>query len=1429
MGPVQHAQQLAMRKILRPDRAQAKPGVSEPDRSYEHEADHATAPATVTVSEPSFSGVAPGALGGAPPIQRAENEESEEELQRQPDEEEEEPIQAKLIQRQSGDEEEEPVQAKLTIGQPNDKYEQEADHVADQVMAMPAASLQRQPENEEENETVQAKPLADQITPLVQRQEDSLEEEAPVQTRLIQRQAEEEEEQQVQPKLIQRQAEEEEPVQTRLIQRVANEEEEKVQPKLIQRQGEDEQEEQVQSELIQRQTEEEEDSEVQAKGAIPSAQAASQAVQNPSAGSPMRPDVRSILESGLGTDLSSVRVHEDGDAHEAAASINAKAFTHKNDIWLGEGQSQSDVHLMAHETTHVVQQGGGLRAKPKGISQTSGRVQRLWNPLTAVANVVGDAVDWVGDSIGDAVNYIKDKASEFVRTMPGYSLFTVVNGSDPITGQNVERNGRNFIEAGLDVIPNGDALKQKLEEEDALDEAAQWLDEQIAELDISPSEIGAQLSAFWSSLSLADATRLPTVMNRLLNIIQGPVERIIRFAVNVASRLLQIVKDYLVSSLINFIKEQTTGYPLLTVILGRDPVSGEAVERTPIALLRGFMLLSESGAEQLRQMEESGSLQKAADWLDGAIARLNLSWEELVAGFMSIWDSVGIRSLLDPVGVFRQIYETFAAPVGRIINFVIEVGTMILKFIKDALVRRLVAYARTIRGYPLLTVILGRDPFSDVPVERSAENIIHGFMSLMDGGEEQFQEMKQTGAIARLTTRIENAIATLNFTWEYIKGLFVRAWESFSLQDLAAPIAAFQRLMGIFGAPLLRLISFVGEVIKLVIEVALQLMNFPVALISNIITKAMQAFEDIKRDPIGFLKNLLRAVKSGFVKFFDNIATHLINGVTGWLFKELEDAGIRPPADLSLQSILGFVMDVLGVSVDRIFQKLAAKIGQDKVDRMRGMIDRLTGIWTFVSDVMTRGPVAIWEYIQEKISNLWNVVLDAVRNWVVTRIVQRVVAKLLSMLDPTGIMAVVNGFIAFYNAVQSFVAYLREMLEIVNSFVEGVAEIAGGSVERAANFLEGSLARAVPIAIGFLANQVGLSGIGRRIGEMIERVREMVDKGLDWLIDKAVSAGSALLRMGRNAVAAVRNWWTVSESAPTRDGKSHRIEFRGTGTSANLIIRSDPVSYSDYLGEVKTNNNLTDSQIKPALDKSREIDALKLQTVPDDKKEEHGQKINEAVKALARLTSELPLSAGQDNTETVYGPRYSGYGTMASVASMKKPRSGGSHADSSLFTDNYRILNTRMRGSKVLYARGHLLNADLGGPGSEWRNLTPLSVSGNKLHSTRFESKVKTEFDAGKNIRHFKVEPKYDRPMNPFIAELEDGNRKLGSGWPAMNMAARRTIANVMRAEVAVPSGLDCSAEVWSGAAKTKDIKPGLVENKIYETDKSTYSDIREE
>jgi hypothetical protein len=301
-------------------------------------------------------------------------------------------------------------------------------------------------------------------------------------------------------------------------------------------------------------------------------------------------------------------------------------------------------------------------------------------------------------------------------------------------------------------------------------------------------------------------------------------------------------------------------------------------------------------------------------------------------------------------------------------------------------------------------------------------------------------------------------------------------------------------------------------------------MNFPFDLINNIITRAMAAFQRIKRDPIGFLKNLLKAIKQGFIQFFDNIVTHLINGVMGWLMSELKEAGIPELTDFSLQGVISWVLEVLGISMEKIWEKLAAhpRIGPERVARIRGMINTLEGIWTFIKDVQERGMAAIWDKIQEQLSNLWNIILDAVKNWVMQTIIAQVTVKLLSMLDPTGIMAVINSCIAIYNAIQSFIKYLREMLEVINSFVNGVADIAEGNVATAANYLEGTMGRAMPIVIGFLANQVGLGGVGRRIGEMIETARELVDEALTWLVNKAVDTGMNLLdrvmgRGGENA------------------------------------------------------------------------------------------------------------------------------------------------------------------------------------------------------------------------------------------------------------------------------------------------------------------------
>jgi hypothetical protein len=79
--------------------------------------------------------------------------------------------------------------------------------------------------------------------------------------------------------------------------------------------------------------------------------------------------LRGEMESALGADFSSVRVHEGGTAAESAHALGARAYTVGEDIVVGSGGS--DRRTMAHELTHVVQQRAGrVDGVPTGLGYT---------------------------------------------------------------------------------------------------------------------------------------------------------------------------------------------------------------------------------------------------------------------------------------------------------------------------------------------------------------------------------------------------------------------------------------------------------------------------------------------------------------------------------------------------------------------------------------------------------------------------------------------------------------------------------------------------------------------------------------------------------------------------------------------------------------------------------------------------------------------------------------------------------------------------------------------------------------------------------------------------------------------------------------------------------------------------------------------------
>ena len=114
-----------------------------------------------------------------------------------------------------------------------------------------------------------------------------------------------------------------------------------------------------------------------------------------SAGKPLDGGVKGKLEALFGRSLDGVRVHDDGQANDAAESVQAHAFTAGSHVVFGPGEYRPGTRegdaLIAHEVTHVIQnqdgRGGHATGEVDGVGVTS----------------VGDAVEQEAYAVGDAV------------------------------------------------------------------------------------------------------------------------------------------------------------------------------------------------------------------------------------------------------------------------------------------------------------------------------------------------------------------------------------------------------------------------------------------------------------------------------------------------------------------------------------------------------------------------------------------------------------------------------------------------------------------------------------------------------------------------------------------------------------------------------------------------------------------------------------------------------------------------------------------------------------------------------------------------------------------------------------------------------------------------------------------------------------------
>lgn len=296
-----------------------------------------------------------------------------------------------------------------------------------------------------------------------------------------------------------------------------------------------------------------------------------------------------------------------------------------------------------------------------------------------------------------------------------------------------------------------------------------------------------------------------------------------------------------------------------------------------------------------------------------------------------------------------------------------------------------------------------------------------------------------------------------------------------------------------------RFIDKLGEIIKVLREFKER--------ISAMLKKGKEAIMLIVAHPIRFLGNLITAIKTGVQLFSANIVKHLEQGLMNWLFSSLAEAGIEIPPDFSPGSILKLVLQVLGLTYDRIRAKAVKLIGERNV-----ML--LEKAWQFISALIKSGPAALWEQAKEFLGNIKEMIMKAIQGWVVETIIRAAIKKLVLLFNPVG--AIIGAIMAIYDTVMFFIERINQILALVEAVINSVYKIATGDVSSAAKWIENALVKAIPIMISFFARFLGLTGIAETIKETIKKIQDTVDKAIDKLIEKVVAGVGKLFGKGKD-------------------------------------------------------------------------------------------------------------------------------------------------------------------------------------------------------------------------------------------------------------------------------------------------------------------------
>ncbi len=1149
-------------------------------------------------------------------------------------------------------------------------------------------------------------------------------------------------------------------------------------------------------------------------------------------GSPLPTPVKQGMESAFQADFSPVKIHTGTEAASLSSEIGAQAFAYQNHIFFNENkynpESTEGKFLLAHELTHTVQQGASKTVQRDAEEDAPPKQESLLDKLkkgfeSVLQTILPASIFDIYQKIktGGLLNYIKEILFGLFKT-----LFNKIGFSEQeiITIIQIFVLLKSQLPAIIDGLSNGDCKPL------------------FAAVDLLSKVLGAIAGKVWDRLMEAIEPVRVWLLDIWNTYISPAIDKITAFAGEAWEKIKRFGKWLWDIFYQYIVKPHVDAWEWLAKKLGFGDSSepgvlgyvtdklGEAWESIKKDLRPVIEPIQDviEGIKSLVNMEAIHQFQEdAKKWLDevaktatamgsedDAIANKQLTFREVLLPALNKsidrlkivitaagdWLVEKVNNFAGKVNSFVTGIQnnTYLSPVYSLISWIPKTVDNIRDWATDKVHW---VFGKIVEGVEYLRRFI--DPIITMlqKVVTVVGDLLGHLPDFILGVPFMFLPKCIKDPIIKWLTEV--ILKKIPIIAEFIE--LTEKWEEIKT-------AALTVIKQIFVD------GQIGKGLWTFFKTLLGLLGIDPGLITQVIAKAAQNFSKIITNPGPFFKNVWQVIKGGFNNFFDKILIYLPAGALKWLFSEVKGAvSVSPPKNFELGSILGYVMDLFGITKENIYKRmeLNPRIGPKKVKRIRQIENALTGALEWITAWVIDGPEGLLKKAKEKLSDIKNMVINGIVSWITSKVTAEILKRLATSSDPLGIGATINTIILIYDSIKEAIAYANKILDLANQAMDNLADIIEGNLKVAIEYFEKLLANAVPIVIGF-AVEVILGPVGDKIKEIITDARLVVDAAMDSLINGALDMIDSIINTGKAAIGAVMGWLGLNKEFVADNGETHHLKFAGSEQHSSLMVASDdPEPFTTWIGKVTIENAGTKackeklSNKNKAIAKNREIDTVKRKKetetfTAEDKEKELKQLLDEMSELLGPLFGgKLKDCASESNGLLTFGGLYKGaYGkSMVATGLTKKKMPAGSEPNVNE-PETYRIINQRRSGvgTGSYYVLGHLLNHNLGGTGLEMKNLTPLTRSANGTHHSLVESNIKTAVEKGNSVE-YKITAKYSSKSTSGLEKAVDNSK----------VANKDEIKRIIREEANVPTGLDCEANYLN---PDDNSKTGLIYNK---------------